>query len=116
MIRILTDQNFDGRIVRGLSMRMPGLDIVRTEDQGLKHFADPDILTWAASEDRIVLTHDRKTFDSFAYQKIERGEKMCGLVIVPAQLPIGQAIEELLIAIQCHTDEEWPNRVLWLPL
>ena len=70
MISLLTDQNFDGRIVRGLFLRIDNINLVRTEDVGLKHFSDFDILTWAAVEDRVVLTHDKKTFDIFAYRKI----------------------------------------------
>lgn len=116
MIRILTDQNFDGGIIRGLSIRIPDLDLIGTEDHGLKHFADPRILAWAANNDRVVLTHDRKTFDIFAYQRIERCEKMCGVVVVPARLSIRQAIDELMILIQCQTDNEWENRIFWLPL
>lgn len=116
MIKVLTDQNFDGRIIKGLSIRIDELDLVRTEDEGIKHFPDFDLLTWAATEDRVVITHDKKTFDTFAYQKIELGEKMVGVVVVPSSIPIGQAIEHLMILILCSADGELNNRVVWLPL
>lgn len=116
MIKILADQNFNGRILRGLLARIPDLDIIRTEDHGIKTYPDPDIIGWAAERNRVIFTHDERTFDNFAYRKIEQSEKMCGVVIIPASLLIGQAIEELMMAIQCQTDEEWPNSVLRLPL
>ena len=46
-------------IVRGLLRRMPNLDVVRVQDVGLVQTPDPNILVWAAAEERILLTHDR---------------------------------------------------------
>ena len=68
MLRFLTDEDFDGRLTSALLARMPGLDLVRVQDVGLMHSADPDILAWAATEGRIVLSHDRNTMTRFASQ------------------------------------------------
>jgi predicted nuclease of predicted toxin-antitoxin system len=65
--RLLTDENFDGDIVRGLLRRMPELDVVRVQDVGLAETPDPNILAWAAADQRILLTHDRDTVPGFAY-------------------------------------------------
>ena len=46
----------------------PTLDIVRVQDVGLRTASDPDILAWAASEGRILLTHDRKESGKLALQ------------------------------------------------
>jgi predicted nuclease of predicted toxin-antitoxin system len=61
MLRLLADENFNGDIVRALLLRQPDLDIVRVQDVGLAGLDDPDILDWAAANDRIILTHDRAT-------------------------------------------------------
>ena len=61
MLRFLTDEDFDGRLTSALLARVPGLDLVRSQDTGLMHTPDPDILAWAGGEGRIVLTHDRNT-------------------------------------------------------
>ena len=50
MTRLLTDENFDGDIVRGLLRRMPDLDVVRVQDVGLAETPDPNILAWAAAD------------------------------------------------------------------
>jgi predicted nuclease of predicted toxin-antitoxin system len=89
MIRLLFDQNFNQRISRGLRKRIPDLDCVTTEKLGFKKFTDDLLLTKAAELDRVIITHDEKTFHIFAYKKIELGEKMAGLVVVPDSLPIG---------------------------
>ena len=121
MIRILLDQNFDHRIKRGLQNRIPALDCVSTEELGIKKFTDKQILTRAAENGRVVITHDERTFHIFAYKKIEQGEKMSGLIVVPDNIPIREAIDDLELMIECRFDQEWENSewensVLRLPI
>jgi len=116
VIRLLTDENFDGDILRGLLRRMPSLDVVRVQDVGLIETADPTILAWAAAEERILLTHDRDTVPGFAYDRIRRGEPMPGVFLVSDQMPRGRAIDELLLAIECYTADECKDVVRHFPL
>jgi predicted nuclease of predicted toxin-antitoxin system len=58
MLRLLSDENLNGDIVRGLLLRRPDLDLSRVQDVGLEEADDPTILEWAAVNNRIVLTHD----------------------------------------------------------
>ena len=48
MIRLVSDENFNGDIVRGLLLRRPDLDLVRIQDVGLEGAEDPAVLAWAA--------------------------------------------------------------------
>ena len=48
MLRLVSDENFNGDIIRGLFRRLPELDLVRVQDVGLMQTPDPDILQWAA--------------------------------------------------------------------
>lgn len=50
MLRLLADQNFNGRILRGLRRRVVGLDVVRAFDEGLASLEDPAVLDWAAND------------------------------------------------------------------
>jgi predicted nuclease of predicted toxin-antitoxin system len=59
VIKLVSDENFDGDILRGLLRRMPGLDVARVQDVGLAQAPDPTVLAWAAGEQRILLMHDR---------------------------------------------------------
>jgi Domain of unknown function (DUF5615) len=60
-MKLATDENFDGDIVRGLLRRQPDLDIVRVQDVELAETHDAVILAWAATQGRVLLTHDRET-------------------------------------------------------
>src|SRR5438477_12419999 len=97
MLRLLADENFNGDIVRGLLLRQPDLDIVRVQDAGLAGADDPDILAWAAENDRIVLTHDRARMTNYAYERVAVGEAMPGVFILNDRFPVGRAIDEILL-------------------
>ena len=116
MLRLLADENFNGDIVRALLLRQPGLDIVRVQDVGLAGLADPDILAWAAANERIILTHDRATLPDYACERVAVGEKMPGVFILNDRLPVGHATREILLVIACSEQPEWSDRVVRLPL
>ena len=52
MLLLVSDENFNNDIVRGLLRRKPDLDIVRVQDVGLRGEEDPVILEWTAQEGR----------------------------------------------------------------
>ena len=116
MLRLLADENFNGDIVRALLLRQPDLDIVRVQDVGLAGVSDPDILTWAAANDRIILTHDRATLPDYAYERLAAGENMPGVFILNDRFPIGEATREILLIIAVSQQPEWSDRVVYLPL
>ena len=116
MIRFLADENFNFDIVRGLRRRLPSLALVRIQELGLSGAIDPDILEVAANTGRILLTHDVNTMTKFAYQRLDIDMPMPGIVLVPDTLPVGQAIEDLILMIGGSLDHEWENQVRHLPL
>jgi hypothetical protein len=116
MLRLLADENFHGDIVRGLLLRQPDLDLVRVQDVGLAGADDPDVLTWAAENNRIVLTHDRATMSDYAYEQVAAGRAMAGVFILNDRFPVGRAIEEILLMVACTEEAEWSGRAVHLPL
>jgi predicted nuclease of predicted toxin-antitoxin system len=116
VLKLASDENFDGDILRGLYRRRPELDVVRVQDAGLSAASDPDILAWAAAEGRILLTHDRDTLPDFAYHRVRAGQAMPGVFLVSDQMPIGQAINEILLAVECLTPAECKDFLRFFPL
>jgi predicted nuclease of predicted toxin-antitoxin system len=78
-MKLLSDEDFNGRIVRGLLRRFPTLDLVRVQDVGLTESHDTQVLAWAAQENRLVLTHDFATMVDFAYGRVADGLEMPAL-------------------------------------
>ena len=106
MIRLLVDQNFNGHIADGLTRRDPGLDLVHVRDVGLAATPDPTILEWAAMQDRVLLTHDRRTIPPFAHAQVAAGRRRPGVFLVSDDMPTGQAIDEILLAVYCLSPDE----------
>ena len=46
MLRLLSDENFNGDIIRGLFLRQPDLDLVRVQDVGLQEVDDPTLFAF----------------------------------------------------------------------
>jgi hypothetical protein len=116
MLRLVADENLNNHIVRGLLLRRPHLDIVRVQDVGLSGADDATVLEWAAAEGRVLLTHDVSTVTKYAYGRVRSGKPMPGVVEASRELPIGRAIEDILLLVDCSLEGEWEGLVLYLPL
>jgi hypothetical protein len=116
MLRLAADENFNNNIVRGLLHRKPELDIVRIQEVGLSGADDPTILDWAAREGRVLFTHDVSTITRYAYERVRAGQPMPGVFEVSRTVPIGRAIADILLLVECSLDGEWEGQVRYLPL
>lgn len=117
MLRLLADENFDQDLVRGVLRRRPGYDLLRAQEVGLSEATDPEVLTWAAREHRVVITHDVQTMIGFAMERITRGEPMDGLLVVhQASMVPAKIIDDLLLLDDCSETGEWANQIQYLPL
>ena len=100
MLRLAADETFNGDIVRAVLRRKPEVDIVRVQDVGLSGADDPAVLEWAAREGRVLLTHDVRTMTRHAYERV----------------PVGSAIEDVLLLAELSLEGEWEGQVRYLPL
>ncbi|MFN8539301.1 MAG: DUF5615 family PIN-like protein [Thermomicrobiales bacterium] len=116
MLRFLADENFNNAIVRGLLRREPTIDIVRAQDTELVGADDPNLLAWAAQQERIILTHDVRTMTNYAYERTRSGQRMPGVFEIGRAAHIGQVIDGLLLIAERSDDREWEGQVRYLPL
>lgn len=116
MLRFVADENFNNDVVRGVRRSNPTIDIVRVQDAGLSGVDDPTILEWAAHAGRVVLTHDVTMMTRHAYQRVREKKPMPGVFEVGRHVPIGIAIEEILLLAECSLDGEWEGQARYLPL
>ena len=116
MIRLLTDENFNQHIMRGLRRRLPQLDLVSVRDVGLAGSPDLVLLKWAANERRTILTHDISTMVPDAEHLLAQGEPMAGVIAVPDRLGIGRSIFDLELLLESYAESDMRNRIEYLPL
>ena len=115
MLRLLTDENFNQRILRGLRRRFAELDCLVVQHAGMTGFSDQWLLELAAIEDRVIVTHDVNTMIGHSVARVGQGLRMPGLIAVPSSLKIGRAIDELEVVISCSQDLDLRDRIYYLP-
>ena len=116
VIEFLVDQNFNEHIVDGLTRRDAAIEFTYIRDVDLAEAPDPLVLEWAALHGLILLTHDRTTMPPFANARVAAGLAIPGVFLVSDAMPIGQAIEELLIAANCLSPEDCTNLIYRFPM
>jgi predicted nuclease of predicted toxin-antitoxin system len=115
MLRFAADENLNGHLLRGLRRRLPDLDVVRVQDTDVSGLGDPEVLAWAATEGRILLTHDVSSLTAAANERLKAGELLPGVIEVSLSQGLGRAIEELQLLAEAGTPEDCRDRVLYLP-
>jgi Domain of unknown function (DUF5615) len=116
-MRFLANENFPGAAVAALEAAGHDIVWVRTAAPGT---SDPDVLAWAAREERILLTFDKD------FGELARGwalPRTCGVVLLRMPMPrpgdVGRRLADLIVARDdwagCFSVIE-PDRVRMRPL
>lgn len=116
MLRLATDADVHGAIVRGVRRHAPGIDLIHSLDVLPEGTADPDVLAWAAAENRVLITNDRTTMIAFANRRVAAAEPLPGWIVASKKQPIGSAIDDILIIADCMSEDEIRDQVVFLPL
>ena len=96
--------------------RNPMIDLVRVQDVGLSGADDPAVLKFAADQGRVLLTHDIITLIGYAYQRVDAGLPIPGVLEVRRSLSTRAIIEDLLLISECSEPADWEGQVRYLPL
>jgi hypothetical protein len=114
-LRFLADADLNFKIVLGLRRKEPAIDFLDAKSAGLLGLPDPHVLRLAADLKRILVSHDRKTMPAHFMHFIENNWSP-GLIILPQDLEIGPAIDDLLITWAGSDESDLRNSILYLPL
>lgn len=112
----LADENFNRRMLQAVRRVAPGVDVVTVQEAGISGAPDPEVLAYAAREGRILLTHDEDTMTAHAIERVRRGLRMPGVVVVRWRRPIGSMASDLVVLLECSREGEHEGQILFLPL
>jgi len=115
MLRLLADENLNGHIVRGLHRRLAGLDLVTVQSLGLAGADDPAVLAKAAEQGRILVTQDVPTMTRFAFERVDAGLPMPGIIEIVTGASLGAIIDDLALVIEASQPEDLEGQVIYLP-
>jgi hypothetical protein len=84
-------------------------------EAGLAGAKDPQVLELAARENRIVVSHDKRTMPGHFAAFLREGEDHPGLLLAPKNKGIGEVIETLILIWADSDSSHWRNRIHYLP-
>jgi hypothetical protein len=112
MLKLASHADVRGEIIRGLHRRRPELDLMRVQDALPEGTPDPEVLAWAATENRVLITNDRNTMVGFAYQWAAAGDPVLGVIVTTNEQAIGSAIDDILLIAEYMPEEEINSQVV----
>jgi hypothetical protein len=115
MVRFQADADLNQIIVVALVRRVPSVDFRTAEVAHLKGLQDRDVLALAARDGRILVTHDSRTLPQHFGEFVESA-RSAGVIVIPQHLPVSVAVDELLLVWTATSEEDWANRICYLPL
>jgi hypothetical protein len=64
----------------------------------------------------VLITHDVTTLSRHAWERVTAGQPMPRVFAIHRGVPVGQAIEDLVLIAECSLSGEWEGQVRYLPL
>lgn len=113
-VRFQADADLRQAIVAGVIRRQPALDIQSAHQAGLQGVKDAEVLAMAARENRVLVTHDRKTMPT-EFGKFIVSQTSSGVLILAQNLPVSEAIDAILLVWEVSRGEEWINQIMTFP-
>ena len=83
---------------------------------GLAAADDPAVLAWAAAEGRVLLTHDVTTMTGYAIARVNAGDPMAGIIVVPDRMAVGRAVTALADLLDGATQEQLADAIVFISI
>jgi hypothetical protein len=116
MVRFLADASLHHAIVTGCLRRESKVDFVSARTAKLQGMSDRDVLTLAAAQGRILVTHDFRTLPRHFAEFLATGATSSGVFLVKQQTPLAPVIDDLLLIWTASMPEDWKKRIVAIPL
>ncbi len=113
-LRFQADADLNEDIVKGVLRREPEIDFRTATSASLSGLSDLEVLTLAAEEGRILVSHDRKTMPQ-TFGRFIQSRMSPGLFLISQKTDLLVSIESVLLAWIASDHEEWINRMAAIP-
>jgi len=114
-VRFQADADLNQHIVTGVLRREPRVDFQTAATAGLRSLSDLEVLTLAARDGRVLVSHDRRTMPT-AFAQFVRLNVSQGLLIVSQKTDLLTVINEVLLVWSASDSAEWTNQQFPIPL
>lgn len=117
-IRYLLDENLSPSYREQLLRRQPDLMVWMIGDPGVppKGTLDPEILRWCEENTFILVTNNRRSMPVHLADHLAEGRHVPGILVLRLKAEIRQIIEDLILIAAVSDDDEYQERIDYIPL
>ena len=118
MLKYLIDENLSPVYAEQLRRRNPDLVVRAVGELGVPSTGtlDPEILKWCELNQFVLLTNNRASMPTHLRDHIVEGRHIPGILVLNKNMSMGQTIEELLTVAEVAFDDEFQDRIDFLPV
>ena len=114
-IRFQADNDLRFAIVKAVRGREPAVDFASAHEAGLDGLSDPELLDRAATEGRVLISHDRRTMLDHFRAHLAAAKSSPGILIVSQGAHIGLVVEAILYVWALSDPSELRDQAHYLP-
>ncbi|MEM6838725.1 MAG: DUF5615 family PIN-like protein [Cyanobacteria bacterium P01_C01_bin.120] len=114
-VRFQADADLNQATVTGVIRRQSEISFQTATEAGLEGLTDAAVLALSAQQQRVLVTHDRRTMPT-EFAKFIANNQSAGVLIISRKTPLEVVIEELILIWSVTAAEEWINRIAKIPL
>ncbi|MCW5959981.1 MAG: DUF5615 family PIN-like protein [Pyrinomonadaceae bacterium] len=110
-VRLYLDEDVDVLIAK--MIRSENFAAISTDEAGRKGKSDADQLSFAATHQYAIVTHNRYDYEKLAQSYFEKNHDHCGIIIAVQRSPreIANAILKIL---DTHSADQIKNQILYI--
>lgn len=117
-LKYLIDENVNPIYPNQIRLREPDImiKVVGEPKTPPKSTLDPEILYWCEDNNFVLVTNNRTSMPVHLDDHIAANHHIPGIFILNPNLSIGENLEELILAALASKDNEYQDRIVYLPL
>jgi len=117
-LKYLIDENVNPIYPNQIRLREPDIiiKVVGEPKTPPKSTLDPEILCWCEDNNFVLGTNNRTSMPVHLADHITDNRHVPGIFILNPNLSIGENVEELILAALASEDDEYQDRIVYLPL
>jgi hypothetical protein len=114
-VRFQADNDLKFSIVTAVRRREPAIDFASAQDSVPDGVSDTDLLERTAQDNRILVSHDRRTMLDHLRLRLAAGKFSPGLLIASQGAPVGLIAESLVLLWSVADARDLCNQAYYLP-
>ena len=117
-LHFLLDEHVDRAVQRQLRRSEPQMEVLAVGDVNAPPAGttDPHLLRWLEVHGHVLVTQDRATMPLHLAAHLEEGRHIAGVIWIRPRIGLGQIIEELRLIWTVATEDDFQDRLLFIPL